>query len=189
MTGSKFCVCVLRNATVYGLSKRRMRFDLIVNMMTLHAWKNNRIIVMGGGKQWRPLVHINDVIQAFRLIILAKERDVNEQIFNVGSNSQNYQVFQVSNFFKKFFPSLIVEVAPDDTDPRSYHVKFDKIQKGLKFECQYQIEHGIKEIKTALENGEITDHISTNTGWYYKYLIDADQLLTKVKIDNKLFSI
>src|SRR5665213_641055 len=56
-----FSVTILRNATVYGLSKR-MRFDLVINIMTLKAWKERRIFILGGGKQWRPLVHVRDVV-------------------------------------------------------------------------------------------------------------------------------
>ncbi len=48
-----FSVTILRNATIYGLSPR-MRFDLVVNLMTLYAWKNRKIQVLGGGQQWRP---------------------------------------------------------------------------------------------------------------------------------------
>ena len=59
-----FCVSALRNATVFGISPR-MRFDLVVNLMTLHAFELGRITVMGGGRQWRPLVHVKDVARAF----------------------------------------------------------------------------------------------------------------------------
>jgi hypothetical protein len=60
-----FCVVALRNATLFGLSQR-MRFDLVVNLMTLSAFQKGRIIVMGGGLQWRPLVHLSDVSKAFQ---------------------------------------------------------------------------------------------------------------------------
>ena len=43
----------------FGLSYR-MRFDLIVNAMTLYAFRENKLLILGGGEQWRPLVHIKD---------------------------------------------------------------------------------------------------------------------------------
>ena len=64
LNGDDFAVTFLRNATVYGLSYR-MRFDLVINIMTLYAYKNRRIFVPGGGQQWRPLVHVRDVARAF----------------------------------------------------------------------------------------------------------------------------
>ena len=64
---------ILRNATVFGLSNR-MRFDLIINIMTAHAYENNRIYILGGGDQWRPLVHVNDVCKAFKKIIVSEKK-------------------------------------------------------------------------------------------------------------------
>jgi nucleoside-diphosphate-sugar epimerase len=44
-----FTVVLLRNATVYGLSYR-MRFDLVINLMTLYAYKSRKLFVMSGGR-------------------------------------------------------------------------------------------------------------------------------------------
>jgi nucleoside-diphosphate-sugar epimerase len=52
-------VCILRLATVFGLSPR-MRFDLAINVMTKNAYVGRRIMVDGGGRQWRPFVHVRD---------------------------------------------------------------------------------------------------------------------------------
>ena len=59
LSDSRFIVTALRQATVFGLSKR-MRFDLVVNLMTINAVQKGKIFVMGGGKQWRPIVHVRD---------------------------------------------------------------------------------------------------------------------------------
>src|SRR3984957_1729023 len=59
-------VCALRLATVFGLSPR-MRFDLAINVMTKNAYVGRRITVDGGGRQWRPFVHVRDVARAFEL--------------------------------------------------------------------------------------------------------------------------
>lgn len=183
-----FSVTFLRNGTVYGLAGRRMRFDLIVNIMTLHAWKNNKLFIMGGGKQWRPLVHVDDVINAFRLVMDEPDRTkINQQIFNVGCNEQNYQVYQVANRFRSFFPELVIEETPDDPDRRNYHVNFDKITRVLNFKPAKTVEDGIVEIKEALDRGQITDTLQTRTLDYYKYLINAERILSKIKLNNILF--
>ncbi|MBI5127051.1 SDR family oxidoreductase [Candidatus Roizmanbacteria bacterium] len=188
LSGKNFCVTVLRLSTLYGLSEKRMRFDLIINIMTLHAWKNNKIFIMGGGKQWRPLMHLDDCINAFYLVI--KENNlskINGQVFNVGSDSENYQVFKVALNFKKFFPNLIIEDTPDDPDKRSYHVSFKKIKKVLKFITKKNIDDGIIEIKKALEEGIIKNDLKTSTLKYYQYLMDAHKLIEEIKIDKNLF--
>ena len=176
LADENFCVTFLRNATVYGLSKRRMRFDLIINIMTLNAWKNNKISILGQGNQWRPLIHVNDVIRAFELVLEEQDtQKINKQAFNVGSNEQNYQVYQVADRFKKLFPNVNIEAKQDNPDPRSYHVNFDKIRKTLNFFTTKTIDDGILEIKEALETSSITDDITTRTVEYYKQLISAGQ--------------
>jgi len=187
LASSRFCVTIFRIATAYGLSPRRMRFDLIVNLMTLHAWKNKKIFILGGGRQWRPLIHIKDAISSFDLIMIKNKKLINRQIFNVGSNDQNFQVYQVANIIKKHFPEVTIDVTPDDPDNRSYRVNFNKFSNSFNFKPKKTIEDGIREINSALEKGEITDEIKTNTSWYYRYLIEADNLLSSLKLKGKLF--
>jgi len=87
MGDKTFCVSALRNATVYGLSKR-MRFDLVVNTMTRNAIDSGEITVAGGGHQWRPLVHVRDVARAILNIAAQPAEKVNQQVFNIGSENQ-----------------------------------------------------------------------------------------------------
>ncbi len=49
-----------------------MRFDLVINLMTLSAYKHRKLFVLGGGAQWRPLVHVHDVGRAFLLVMDAR---------------------------------------------------------------------------------------------------------------------
>ena len=187
LSSQTFCVTFLRLATVYGLSLR-MRFDLIVNIMTMHAYKSNSIIVLGGGKQWRPLIHIKDVATAFIKTLEALTNKINGEAFNVGSNDQNYQVIRVANIIKSRLKNVNVIIAPDDPDKRSYHVSFDKINNILGFKTEYNLELGIDQIHNALLNGEIdSNDITTVTVEFYKYLINADKILRETKIDGSLF--
>jgi len=78
LNDDRFAVTFLRNATVYGLS-HRMRFDLVINLMTLYAYKNRRIFVLGGGRQWRPVVHVKDVARAFVAVMDAPLEKVANQ--------------------------------------------------------------------------------------------------------------
>lgn len=188
LSDKKFSVIVLRLATVYGLSKRRMRFDLMINLMTLSAWKDRKIFVMGGGRQWRPVVHLDDAIRAFEKVAMEPDTaKVKSQIFNIGSNDQNFQVIKAANIFRKYFPELEIEVVPEDPDQRSYHVSFEKAVKYLAFKTNKHVEDGILEIKDALVKGEITDDLRTKTFNYYQYLMEADKILSSIKLKSRLF--
>ena len=75
---------VLRLATVFGLSPR-MRFDLAINVMTKNAYVGRRITVDGGGRQWRPFVHVRDAARAFELALTSDAaKVVAGEVFNVG---------------------------------------------------------------------------------------------------------
>ena len=58
-------VLILRPATVCGDSPR-LRLDLTVNILTNHAITNNAIRVFGGAQK-RPNIHIDDVLDLYRL--------------------------------------------------------------------------------------------------------------------------
>src|SRR5439155_5479000 len=58
-----FTVTALRQATVFGLAKR-MRFDLVVNLMTLNAVQKGKIFVTGGGRQWLRRKQVEDAAGA-----------------------------------------------------------------------------------------------------------------------------
>ena len=182
----RFTVTILRNATVYGLS-RRMRFDLVINLMTLTAYKNRRIHVMGGGKQWRPVLHVGDVARAFLLMMDSPRETVAGEIFNVGSNDQNYQIYQIAQMVRDVVPHTDVDVVPDDPDKRTYRVDFSKIARRLDFKVATTPYEGIVEVKQALERGKIEDTVSTRTVQYYRYLLEAEQLFREVSYNGRIF--
>jgi nucleoside-diphosphate-sugar epimerase len=91
LSDEKFTVIVPRFATVYGLAPR-MRFDLAINAMILKLFKTGKISVMRDGSQWRPFIHVRDVARAYMFLAEAESQKLNGQIFNIGSNEQNYQL-------------------------------------------------------------------------------------------------
>lgn len=182
-----FSTTSLRQATVYGLSYR-MRFDLVVNMMTLHAVQRGKIFIMGGGKQWRPLVHVRDTANAFISVLEASPDLVNGQIFNVGSSEQNYQIINLAHIVKENIPiNVDLEITPDDQDKRNYQVSFEKIKNILGFKPQHTPDMGVREIYNAIKTGKIEPDDRSITVKWYKYLFNADEILKNVKIDGRLF--
>ncbi len=184
LADDRFCTTALRNATVFGLSPR-MRFDLVVNLMTLHAVEKGRITIMGGGKQWRPLVHIGDVARAFRTVIEAPEEAVRGQVFNVGK--QNAQVLSIAYIIRETLPfPLQIEVAPDDPDRRDYNVSFEKARRVLGFEAERSIAEGAREIYEALKMGLVENGPKTSTVRWYRNVIEAQKLVESVALNGRL---
>jgi nucleoside-diphosphate-sugar epimerase len=181
---NNFSVTALRNATVFGLSTR-MRFDLVVNLMTLTAFQKGRIIVMGGGLQWRPLVHLSDVSKAFISVISSKQELVNKEVFNVGLD--NFQIKNLAYLVREELPFPVeIDVAPDDADKRDYNVVFKKAQEKLGFKAEVGVTQGIKEIYLALKAGKVDVGPKTVTVQWYRNILAAKTLLDSVLLDGRV---
>jgi nucleoside-diphosphate-sugar epimerase len=181
---NNFSVTALRNATVFGLSTR-MRFDLVVNLMTLTAFQKGRIIVMGGGLQWRPLVHLSDVSSAFQKVIESENSKVNGEIFNIGLS--NFQIKNLAYLVREELPFPIeIDTAPDDPDKRDYNVVFEKAEKVLDFKAKTSVTEGIKEIYLALKAGKVDTGIKTVTVQWYRNIIEAKKLLDEIVLDGRV---
>lgn len=184
LANNNFTVTALRNATVFGLSKR-MRFDLVVNLMTLSAFQKRRIIVMGGGLQWRPLVHVSDVSAAFIKVIESDEVKINQEIFNIGL--ENYQIKQIAHMVRDNFSLEVdIEIAPDDADKRNYKVNFAKAQEVIGFAANKSVEFGVDEILNALRKDTIETGIKTVTVEWYKHILDASKLLKEITLNGRV---
>ena len=182
LEAESFCSVILRNATIFGLAPR-MRFDLAVNIMTLRAWKERVIYVMGGGEQWRPFVHVSDVVAAFLLVLGAPRKIVHGQTFNVGSADQNFQIKQLAQFVMDVVPNVQVHLIPDDPDKRTYNINFSKIERVLGYKARVQVRQGISEIMEALEKGTLDpDDPTSYTLQWYKSLLKWEERLQDLSL-------
>lgn len=155
LASNRFAPCVLRMATIYGLSPR-MRFDLVVNVLTMHAATKGRCTVYGGW-QWRPLVHVRDAARAYGAVLAAPIEKVRGQIFNVGSNEQNYQIYQLGDLMRQAVPQVIIDTTDVPPDLRDYHVSFEKIGQTLGYRVRHSVIEGIQEMYDAIAQGWIID--------------------------------
>lgn len=179
-----FVCAAIRNATVFGLSPR-MRFDLVVNLMTLNAVQKGKIFVLGGGRQWRPLVHVTDVANAFVTLLQAEPGRISGEVFNIGL--ENYQVLSVAYIVRETVPFRIeVEVAPDDADKRDYHVSFAKAERVLGFRAETPVAKGVSEIYEALKMGRVSASADTVTVAWYRSIIEAEKLINRVRLNGRL---
>ena len=148
---------ILRMATLYGLS-RRMRFDLVLNILSWRA-ATGKTISIYGGDQWRPMVHVRDAAEAYVSALEAPPEIVLGQVFNVGSNSQNVQIKDLGRLVAKEFPKVKTEYIEQPPDLRDYHVDFSKIERTLGWKAQLTIQEGVTEIKKAVESGRFGNEI------------------------------
>ena len=185
-----FCMTVLRNATVYGPS-RRMRYDLLVNLMTAKAFKDKVIYVLGGGQQWRPSVHVRDVARAFIHVMAQDPAKVSARTFNVGANDQNFRVIDIAHMVREVIPDASIEIVPDDPDKRTYNISFDRIQKELSFRSIFSIPDAVAEIKSRMIKGTIWPfgEPKARTLDYYSWLIKAKSTLEEVCLGGRLFDL
>ncbi|TQQ80274.1 SDR family oxidoreductase [Halonotius roseus] len=147
---------ILRLGTIFGWS-RRMRFDLVVNILTAKALLEDDIPVYGG-EQYRPLVHVHDAARAFAAVLEADEEKVNHQIFNVGDNDLNYQIKEVGRIVEENVDDAEVRFVEHKEDERTYRVSFDKINYILGWETQHDIADGVQEIKEWMQAEDITEY-------------------------------
>ncbi|MEM0290172.1 MAG: SDR family oxidoreductase [Metallosphaera sp.] len=180
---NKFSTTALRQATVYGLSKR-MRFDLAINAMVLSFFKNGRVKIMRDGKQWRPFVHVKDTSRAFLRVLEADNDIVNREVFNVGSNDQNYQIFDLAKLVSESIGMKFEYEWYGSPDVRNYRVSFDKIKRQLGFQPEHTPVDASREIYDALKNGEVDgDDPRWITVEWYKKLLSSPDLAKEVELN------
>jgi nucleoside-diphosphate-sugar epimerase len=155
MADGNFSPTIFRMSTLYGLSKR-MRYDLVVNRMCMTAFRDHQIILEGGG-QWRPLVHVDDAAEAYVLALRAPLQHVQGEVFNVGVEFQNYRIEEIAPIIKGVFPQAHIIRKPSDVDQRDYRVTFAKIKRALGFRTKWTVEMAAKEIRHALMKGKYCD--------------------------------
>jgi nucleoside-diphosphate-sugar epimerase len=151
LADARFTPVFLRNATAYGASPR-MRFDIVLNNLAGHAWTSGEVKMTSDGTPWRPLVHVNDICEAILLALEAPREAVHNQIFNVGSEEQNYRIRDIAEIVAATFPGCAVTYGPSGGDDRSYRVSFAKIAEHLPgFRCRWTAELGARQLREVFE--------------------------------------
>lgn len=148
----EFDICILRFATAFGLSER-FRVDLTVNQFCYEAQKFKRILIFDP-YSWRPYCHVKDFCRVINYITLKKLLN-KFNIFNVGSNRNNYRKIDIAKLVRKYFKNTNIIIQKRKMDKRNYRVDFSKIQNFTKLKFNYNLNYGIKEIKKYLNKFKI----------------------------------
>jgi len=144
---------IFRLGTLHGISDQfsRIRFDLVVNTLVMRALFHNKIVVFGG-KQFRPLLHVRDVAMTIYNVLNIH----NTGIYNL--TAENMTIIDVARSIKGYFPKLIIEKSEISfQDNRNYQVSCDKATKDFGFKTTLELTDAIQELKDLLIEGRIKD--------------------------------
>jgi len=157
LADASFCPIFLRNATAFGASPA-MRFDIVLNNLAGLAWTTRRIAMISDGSPWRPLVHVQDICGAILAALRAPRAAVAGEIFNVGSDGQNYRIREIAEAVGEAFPGCEITFGRNDGDNRSYRVSFAKISQGLPgFRCAWDVRRGAAQLHALFEHIGLTE--------------------------------
>ncbi len=154
-----FTTISIRSGTVFGLSPR-MRFDLIINILTKSAIVDGKIIVHGG-KQCRSLVHIDDITNLYYSLLKIPGEQINGKIYNF--SAANHTASEVAEMVRSETGAAI-HICTEIIDDRSYRMSSEKIKCELGYKPKYTVRQGIREIKDALREGHFAN---PNDNKYY----------------------
>jgi nucleoside-diphosphate-sugar epimerase len=140
-------VQIIRPATVCGYSPR-MRLDVSVNLLTMHALSKGQITVFGGD-QIRPNIHIDDITDLYIHFINHPEYS---GIFNAGF--ENISILRIAKMVTETLP-VEIEIT-ESSDPRSYRVNSDKVL-ATGFIPKKGVQDAINEIVNFYQLGILTD--------------------------------
>jgi len=125
---------------------------------------NNGRITVFGGVQMRPNLHMQDMVDLYRLLLEVPDEKIAGQIFNAGY--QNYSVAETAEVVRKVVREELPEkgeieiVTTPSDDIRSYRINSDKIQRVLGFVPKHTIEDGARDLIKAFKAGKLPDSMT-----------------------------
>ena len=162
-----FTCVTIRPSTVCGYAPR-CRLDLTVNILTNHAVNKGKITVFGG-EQYRPNLHIKDMVRLYEMLLEVPKEAIAGETFNAGY--RNLKVIEIAEAVKRVveqeFPELgeiTIERTSSD-DSRSYRVASDKIRDKLGYLPEFTVEDAIRDMCNAFRDGKLPNSFDDD-GYY-----------------------
>ncbi len=145
---------VFRFGTLFGIGDEhaRLRFDLVVNALTMKAALGEPLMIFGGG-QWRPLIHVKDVAEAIM-------HSIQQNICGLYNLSyKNYMMKDIAQEIKETLADKPIKLEYTNIkfeDLRNYRVSSEKF-KAHGWLPKYELRHGISEIYKKINEGRIKE--------------------------------
>lgn len=179
-----FSPIALRFATVFG-SSPRIRFDVVINMLTGMAVADRVIVLNSDGKAWRPNLHIIDACESIKRAIELDYDDGELLVLNVGSDNNNLRIIDIAQIIQGIVPGCEIKFLSNNPDldkeglirdrkimraggdTRTYKVSFEKIARVFQgFKCQWSVECGVKEMVERFSAIPLSHELFKNRGFY-----------------------
>lgn len=141
----KIKVFNVRPATICGFS-RRMRLDLAVNLLTYQALSKGEISILGG-KQFRPNIHLQDMIGVY-VHFIDNFNYLESGNYNAGF--ENLTIEEIAGRIRSIIPANVNY--KESNDNRSYRLDSSKLIK-TGFNPQKGIEDAVLELKEKYDSG------------------------------------
>ena len=155
-SGKDFTVVTIRPATVCGYSHRQ-RLDVVVNLLTNLAYHKRQISVFGGS-QYRPNIHINDMVEAYLTLLKAPKEIIDNEIFNAGYENQT--VLEIAKIVQNEVGKDVKLITSFSDDNRSYYISSKKIKEKLDFVAVHSIRDAVKDLVNAFRKGLIPNSLN-----------------------------
>lgn len=160
----KMAVQIVRPATICGYSPR-MRLDVVVNMLTMAALKQNEIVVQTPDL-YRPHCHIQDVTDLYLFLL---DNPQLQGTFNAGFDNQT--ILETANLIGERVgcPVRTAPHTPGKYDKRSYRVDSSKILR-VGFKPKHSVASAIDELVAMYRAGALQDREEwRNLHWMQKH--------------------
>ena len=151
-----FTTLILRPATICGYSPR-LRLDLSVNILTNHALVNRKIIVFGGS-QHRPNLHIEDMTDLYLETLQYADHQIDRKIFNAGW--QNLKMMEIAEVVKGIVGEDVVITVQSTNDLRSYRVNSDYIRRELGWTPKHTVQDAVSDLQNAFKAGKMPNSMT-----------------------------
>ncbi|GHE36395.1 NAD-dependent dehydratase [Streptosporangium violaceochromogenes] len=153
-----FTPVFMRNATAFGFSPR-LRADIVLNNLVGHALLSGEVRVLSDGTPWRPLVHAEDIAEAFALALTAPREAVHARAFNIGTEANNVTVAEIAAEVAEAVPGAkLVITGEAGADPRSYRVDFSRVRAALPaYQARWTVKAGAAELVEAYRRFGLTE--------------------------------
>ncbi|WP_040834626.1 NAD-dependent epimerase/dehydratase family protein [Nocardia brevicatena] len=148
LADADFAPVFLRNATAFGFSPR-LRADIVLNNLVGHAVLDGVVKVLSDGTPWRPLVHAEDIAEAFAICLEAPLDAIRGRAYNIGTETNNRTVAEIARAVAEVVPGAEVLITGESgADPRSYRVDFGAARRSLGFEARWTVAEGAAQLYT-----------------------------------------
>jgi len=141
----------LRPGTICGNSPR-IRFDLSVNILTLSALKN-KVIKVFGGSQFRPHIHIKDMIRVYEHFL---SKNISSGTYN--ASGECFTIDKLAKYIQKKTKSKLVYYKSNDV--RSYRLNSEKLLK-TGFSFKYKVEDAVNELTYLHSKNKLKDNLNS----------------------------